>query len=117
MKPHVRAAAAAIALAHSRQAQISSIYSYAESSHRSIRVIVNGNRINAYDYARSCHITGQIGNLYDYGVSKNFNLRPTGTGAYNGYDYDSASHFTVRVNGRNVQVYDYEHSSHFNYSG
>lgn len=116
MKPHVRAAAAAIAAAHSLQRNVSSIYDYSQSTYLNISVSINGNTANGYDYTKSCHVSGTLPNIYHYGVSSHLNLRPDGGGRYTGYDYDSSSHFNVTVNGSSIQVYDYEASSYFSYS-
>lgn len=117
MKSELRVVVAAVVLAHSRQKQLSSIYSYSESSHRNINVKASGSTINAYDYSTSSHVTGQLSNLYHHGIGSHFQLKPNGPNAYTGYDFDSGSHFAVQLNGVNVQIYDYEHAEYFNYSG
>lgn len=116
MKPSVRAAVAAIASAHSGNKNVTSVYSHAESSRRTITATVNGGSVTSYDHESSCHINGSLPSLYHYGVGAHITLNSNGSGSYNGYDYDTGSHFTVSVNGHAVQIYDHGESSHFAYS-
>jgi len=37
-------------------------------------------------------------------------------GSFQGYDYDTGSHFSGTVNGRAVSLYDYERGGYFNYA-
>ncbi|NNG74713.1 hypothetical protein HLI18_33830 [Rhizobium laguerreae] len=116
MKPSVRAAIAAIASAHSGDNNVGSVYSHSESSRRTITVTVNGSSVTSYDHESGCHINGSLPSLYHYGVGAHITLNPRGDGSYDGYDYDTGSHFTVSVSGHMVQIYDHGESSNFAYS-
>lgn len=116
MKSHVRAAVAAIALCHATKRKVSSIYDYSRSSHVNIDANVTGTQVNGYDYQNGCHIDGTIPSLYHYGVSSYIDFQPSSPGHYEGYDYNTSSHFEVTVNGSDVEVYDYGESSFFSYS-
>jgi hypothetical protein len=116
MKQHVRAAAAAIALAHSMGRNITGVHDYSGGGYKSISVSISGNNVSGYDYASNCHVSGTLPSLYHYGVSSHLQLTPNGTGAYNGYDYNTSTHFTVRVSGNRADIYDYGESAYFSYS-
>lgn len=115
MKPHVRAAVAAIALSHSASRKISSVYDYSQGKNLNIDVAIMGNRVKAYDYSNSCHIDGNIPSLYHYGEGAHIDFKYTG-GKYQGYDYGSGSHFEVSVRGNNADLYDYGESGFFSFS-
>lgn len=116
MKPHVRAAVAAIALSHSLNKKVSSVYSYTESGYVNIDISISGNTVNGYDYSNSCHIDGQLPGLYHYGESCHIDLKPKTNGKYDGYDYGASCHFEVTVRGTNADVYDFGASGYFSYS-
>ncbi|WFP74526.1 hypothetical protein [Mesorhizobium sp. WSM4906] len=116
MKPHVRAAVAAIALSDFSKRNVTSIYSYAESKYVNVDVTVRGGQVNGYDYSSSCHIDGSLPSLYHYGESCHIDLQPGSNGHYDGYDYGSSSHFEVTVNGSEVEIYDYGVSGFFFFS-
>ena len=116
MKPHVRAAAAAVALANGLGRNVSGVHDYSGGGHQNISVSISGASVNGYDYANTCHISGTLPNLYHYGVSAHLQLTPSGAGTYNGYDYDTSSHFSVKVVGNRADIYDYDESANFAYS-
>ncbi|SCW39189.1 hypothetical protein SAMN02927900_01305 [Rhizobium mongolense subsp. loessense] len=116
MKSNVRAAVAAMAIAHARGRSVSSVYDYKNSCHVNISANVSGNTINGYDYGSSCHFGGSFPGMYHYGTGKHIDLNITGGGKYSGYDYDTSSHFEVTVRGNNADIYDYGESAHFSYS-
>ena len=115
MKPHVRAAIAAIALSHSTGRKISSVYDYSQSGYVNIDAAVQGNRVDAYDFTNSCNIDGNIPSLYHYGEGSHIDFKLSG-GKYQGYDYGSGSHFEVSVRGKNAELYDYGEGGFFSYS-
>lgn len=116
MKPHVRAAVAAIALSHASGRKVSSVYSYLDSGYINIDALVSGNRVSGYDYTNSCHVGGNLPSLYHYGEGAHIDFKPKSDGKYGGYDYASSSHFEVTVKGKSADVYDYGESGYFSYS-
>lgn len=115
MKAHVRAAVAAIALAHALGRNVSSVYDYEAGGHKRINATISGNSVNAYDYDSGCHITGGLPSLFHYGEGAHLQLNPTGSGTYSGFDYDTSSHFSININGNQAQIFDYGEGSYFNY--
>ena len=116
MKPHVRAAVAAIALAHFSSRKVNSIYDYSDGVYKNIDAEINGGAVSGYDYGASCFIDGTIPSLYHYGESSFIDFTPKGNGKYDGYDYGSACFFEVTVNGNSAEVYDYGDPGYFSYS-
>src|ERR1043166_1004041 len=103
MKENVRAAVAAIALAHSSGRKVTSVYDYSRSGYRTMDAEVNGGSVSGYDYSASCFIDGTIPNLYHYGESCFIDFTPKEGGKYDGYDYGSSCFFEVTVTGTNVE--------------
>lgn len=93
----------------------SSVYDHGRSGYFNLSGPVSPQRVNVYDYGRSCHISGRPTNLYDYGRSCYVQLKVKPDGKFDGYDYGSSSHFSGKVSGRRVSFYDYETSSYFDY--
>jgi hypothetical protein len=116
MKENVRAAVAAIALSHSLGRKISAVYDYTSSGYRNVEMSVSHGHVQGYDYDASCHIDGNIPNLYHYGESSHLDFNSNGSGKYEGYDYGSSCHFEVTVKGSSADVYDYGASGYFSYS-
>ena len=69
MNPGTRACVAAAALMAVSGKNVSSIYDYSLSSHRNVGGQISGSGISIYDYQRSCHFSGNLPSLYDYGNS------------------------------------------------
>lgn len=116
MQSNVRAVAAAVAIAHTTNRRLSSVYDYRAGRHRSMAVSVNGMAVSAYDYQDGCHISGSLPGLHHYGVGAYLTLTPKSPGSYSGYDYGRKCHFSISVTGAVAEVYDYGESSHFRYS-
>jgi hypothetical protein len=118
MKPHVRAATAAVALAHVMGRSINGVHDYSEGLHKIINVAVSGAAVSGYDYTSNCHISGTLPNLCHHGESSHLQLTPKGSGTYDGYDYDydTSSYFSVKVAGNRADGYDYSESAYFAYS-
>ena len=115
MIDNTRACIALIAVGLISGKKASSVYDYTQSKHISISGNVDVNSVNIYDYDRRCHVSGNPGNLYDYGNSAHIQLKISGN-QFSGYDYHSSSHFSGSVNGGSVTIYDHETSSHHNFS-
>jgi hypothetical protein len=122
MKPHVRAATAAVAPAHVMGRSINGVHGHSEGRHKIINVAVSGAAVSGYDYTSNCHISGTLPNLCHHGVSSHLQLTPKGSGTYDGYDYDydydydTSSYFSVKVAGNRADGYDYSESAYFAYS-
>ena len=116
MKPEVRAAIAAMAIAHSRKKNISSVYDYKNSRYVKTSATINGSTIDGYDYDVRCHFGGTFPDMYHYGTRKHIELKHDGPGKYSGYDYDERCHFSVDVQAGQATVYDYGEKAYFSYS-
>lgn len=114
MENHVRAAVAAAAIAHASGRKVSSVY----GPHGWVRVdaSASGDRIDGYDYDRSCHISGTLPSLYHYGESSHLQLQAKGDGKYTGYDYGVSTHFEITVSDRRASLYVYSGGGWSNYS-
>lgn len=115
-----RAAIAAIVIAINSQSSVNTVYSYEVSQYISMSGNVNNNAISAYDYGRSCHISGSASSrnnfsIYDYGVSAYINLTIDGD-KFSGCDYSSGYHFSGTVRSKSVSFYDYQTSTYYNFS-
>lgn len=120
MKSGQRAAIAAIVIATNAKEPINSVYSYGESRYISMSGSVTSNDINAYDYDRTCHISGSASShnqysLYDYGESVHIDLTFDGD-QFSGYDYGSGFHFSGTANLKSVSFYDYQTSTYYDFS-
>ena len=116
MKPHVRAAVAAIALSHTNNRKVSSVYSYSDSAYLNIEASVAGTKVDGYDYGNGCHIGGDIPSLFHYGESSHIDFKAKGGGKFSGYDYGTSSHFDIVISGTSAEIFDYGSSSYFSYS-
>lgn len=93
----------------------SSVYDYSQTTHVNIGGSIEGDRVNVYDYARSCNFSGTMPNLYDYGSGKSVSLTITGD-KFTGFDFGSGHNFSGSVTDSSVSVYDYGLSKDFSYS-
>lgn len=116
MKAHVRAAAAAVALAHTLGRAIVRVHEYEASVSSRISVSVREGIVSGYDYGRHCYVTGALPNLYHHGERSHLMLKPRSSGVYGGFDHDTSSHFSVNVTGGEAHVYDYNEDLYFSYS-
>ena len=107
-------------MALTNDGRIKNVYNYELATYISLSGTAEKSHVNAYDYSRSCHITGNSNNgkqysLYDYGTSCHISLTVNGKTA-TGYDYGSGYHFSCSVSNRSASIYDYETGQHYNYS-
>ena len=116
MKPHVRAAVAAICISHNSKQKVSSVYDYSQSKYINIEVSVSNKKVEAYDYTNSCHIEGNMPSLYHYGNSHYLDLKQDSETKYSGYDYGSTCYFEITVKNKNCDIYDYGTGGYFSYS-
>jgi hypothetical protein len=97
----------------------SAIYDYNATQYFNFGGTVVETRVSVFDYDEGCYITGSGGgrsySLFHHGNQSHVKL-DVGLGTFNGFDYDSNSHFTGKVNGNVVWVFDYEESEWFSFS-
>jgi hypothetical protein len=115
MNPGTRACVATAALMAINGKNVSSVYDYSASEHRNVGGQITGKNVSIYDYQRSCHFSGSLPSLYDYGTGNHVQLTVSGK-SFNGYDYDTGNHFSGHVTGNSVSIYDYEDSQNYSYS-
>lgn len=95
------------------------VYDYSSFKHFSFGGDVSLSQITIFDYDKQCQISG-LGsldsiNLYHFGNRNHIFLNIEET-HFNGFDYDTNSHFSGDVMGKSVSIFDYEHNAYFNYS-
>ncbi|MEZ4200511.1 MAG: hypothetical protein R3B69_02890 [Candidatus Paceibacterota bacterium] len=116
MDERLRYVAAAIALAHSNERNIRSVYSYTDSKYYSVDVKIDDDRVKGFDYTENHHFDGRMPNLYHYGMSNHFQFKNKGDGRYSGFDYSKNCHFGVTVRSKSADLYDYGVGSYFSFS-
>lgn len=116
MKVHVRAAAAAVALAHTLGRVVVRVHGLEAPESYRMSVSVRDGIVSAYDHGRHCYVTGALPNLYHHGEHSHLLLKPKGSGVYCGFDHDTSSYFSVSVTGGLAYIYDYKEDLCFVYS-
>lgn len=116
MNPRIRAAAAAVALAHSLERLVIRVYEYETHAYHRISVSVRDDQVSGYDYISHCYVNGELPNLYHQGEQSHFMLMPNESMAYSGFDHDTSSFFSVKVTHREAHMFDYKEDSYFAYS-
>ncbi|SAL16817.1 hypothetical protein AWB71_00670 [Caballeronia peredens] len=91
-----------------------SVYDYSRSTHVMFSGTVDGQNVNVYDHERSCHFSGSLPQVYDYGTRAHVNIEINGSD-FSGYDFGAGHHFNGKVSGANVQLYDFGASKYFNF--
>ncbi len=119
MNAHTRRAIALIASSIIAGKPPASIYDYAFCKYFSYNGDASLDKVNVYDSAEKCSISGSAQNrelfLYHYGNSKHIRLKIEGS-TFRGYDYDTSAYYRGHVNGSSINVYDYQDSHYYNYS-
>jgi hypothetical protein len=72
-------------------------------------------KVSVYDYDRGCYLSGRLASLYDHGTGAHVQLKVE-RGRFEGYDFASSTHFSGRVAGTSISVYDYQTGGFHNYS-
>ncbi|WP_027555852.1 hypothetical protein [Bradyrhizobium sp. Cp5.3] len=116
MKVHIRIAAAAVALAHSLGRLVVRVHDFETSAPCRISVSVRDGIVSGYDYINHCYVTGALPNVYHHGERSHLMLKPTGSGAYSGFDHDTATCFSVKVTDGEAHLFDYKEDLYFAYS-
>ena len=91
-----------------------SIYDYEAGRYYNFSGTV-ADRINVFDYERGNYLTGPLNSLYDYAQGNYLQIKAKSNGRYSGYDYASRQYFEARVSGRNVNLYDYESRTYYDF--
>ena len=116
MPPNTRAAAAAISAAIVNRRKYSSVYAHGGGGYVSIDADIVGGNVKAYDYGRSAHIEGSLpASVYDYTEKSFMEFKHAGGSKIDGYHYGSSSFFEAEVNGDDVDIYDYQVGSYFQF--
>ncbi|MCP3405546.1 hypothetical protein [Bradyrhizobium sp. CCGB01] len=116
LNPHIRTAAAAIALAHSLERLVIGVYKYETHAYHRISVSVRDDRVCGYDYISHCYVSGKLPHLYHQGEQSYFTLMPSGSMVYSGFDHDTSSSFSINVMHRKAHMLDHNADSYFAYS-
>lgn len=95
------------------------VYDYTAFTYFSFGGDVSLSNIAIFDYDKKCQVSG-LGsldsiNLYHFGNKNHIFLNIEET-HFNGFDYDTNSHFSGDVMGRSITIFDYELNTYFNYS-
>jgi hypothetical protein len=93
----------------------SSLYDYTEGRQSTFSGQVSTSRVNVFDQDRGSYITGTPPSLFDHGTGAYVRLTTQGD-RFKGFDYQSGDHFSGRVNGRAVSLFDYGSSSYYSYT-
>ncbi len=119
MRDSTRARVAAIVGAASRDQNVSSVYEYASGRHRSTSVYIGNGRVSGYDHGTSSYFfggSGGSGNLefFDFETAKHVQLKMDGNN-FDGYDHHSGKHFSGTVQGGSLSLYDHETGHHYSF--
>ena len=115
MNANTRACVAYIAAGLSGLTTVTALYDHTETKPLNVSGVVSAEKIDVYDFDRSCHVSGNLENLYDYGNSAHIQIAVNGD-KFSGYDYASKFHFNGTVESGVVQIYDYETEIYYRYS-
>jgi hypothetical protein len=115
MNTNTRSCVAYIAAGLSGLSKVTSLYDHAETRPMNVSGTVTAEKIDVYDFDRSCHVSGSLENLYDYGNSAHIQIAVNGD-KFSGYDYANEFHFTGTVEGGLVSLFDYETKMYYRYS-
>lgn len=93
----------------------SSIYDFQKSKHYFFSGQVENSQVSIYDHEEQCHISGNLPSIYHFGNGNYITINTLGA-TFKGFDFDTSSHFSGTVTGRNVSIYDSQLGQYFNYS-
>ncbi len=119
MRDSTRARVAAIVGAASKDQNVSSVYEYASGRHRSTSVYIGNGRVSGYDHGTSSYFfggSGGSGNLefFDFETAKHVQLKMNGNNFY-GYDHNSVKHFYGTIQAGSLSLYDHETGHHYSF--
>ena len=107
MKAQQRAVVAEIAAAMISGLEYNSIYDHTARKWIKATARATDIRIDAYDYTRSNHVSGDLPSaVYDYDLRSFLHFAPNGRGV-SGYDYGTGASFEAVVNGKTISLYDH----------
>lgn len=96
-------------------AKSSAMYDHSQSKTLNVSGSVAKKEIDVYDFDRSCHVSGNLDNLYDYGNGAHIQISCNGD-KFSGYDYHNKFHFSGTVEAGFVSLFDYETQIYYRYS-
>ena len=107
MKEEIRRTVAYAAATHINGSAGSLIYSYERGRHSPMSP--------THDYDSRAPVARTAEGLYHHGTNSHVSFIVDGR-AFSGYDYGSCHHYTGRVTGNTVQLFDYGENRYFRYS-
>ena len=115
MSPHTRALVAAAAHAFMTGKPVTGVHDHATGQDLQIAAESRDDRLQGFDGDRSAKFGGRLPELYDAGERAYVSLNIDGVTA-RGYDRRSMSHYSLKVTGQVVQLYDHAESTWFAYT-
>ncbi len=115
MLPHTRAIVAAAAYAFIFRKKVGGMHDHSAKQDLQIAAETRGEHLQAYDGDRSARFGGDLPELYDAGDDAFVSLAIDGATAQ-GYDRNSASHYSLTATDGMVQLYDYAKGAWFAFS-
>jgi hypothetical protein len=94
----------------------SSVYDYDAGKHFNIDGDVKDQRVNIYDYDRSCYLEGTLPSLFHFGNRAHIDFKMKSATKFEGYDYASKKHFECESKRGEVSLYDYDDGKFHSYS-
>jgi hypothetical protein len=121
MKDHTRRAVAYIAGRLATDKYSSSLHDHSVSKDFTFEGSISPTSVSIFDYQKKCKITGP-GDAGSYTLLHHGNYKEVilkfemATNEFSGYDDDSKTNYTGKVEGNSISIYDQEHSQLFTYS-
>ena len=107
MRVQQRPIVAEIAAAMVNGLEYNSIFDHAAQKWIRASARATETRVDAYDYARGKHVSGDLpGAVYDYDLRTFLRFTPNGKGV-RGYDHGTAAFFDAVVSGKTISLYDH----------
>jgi hypothetical protein len=114
MQPHIRAVIAASAYALITGKKVAGLYDHAAERHLRIAAEARGTRVQGFDGEREARFGGTLPELCDAGDGTSLHMTVADAAA-EGYDRGASAHFSAKVTGRLVQLYDHAGSAWFSF--
>ena len=112
MQPHIRAIVAASAHALVTGEKVAGLYDHMARRHLRIAAEARTPHLQGYDGDRDARFGGTLPEIRDTGEDASVHMVIEGSAA-RGYDRSSSGHFSARVAGRLVQLYDHAEGAWF----
>lgn len=100
---------------------ISSVFDYNAGAHRMTSVKVTDARVTGFDHTSGTHFSGSSTSVekldfFDYETSAHVQLSPHRSILHRIRLPHTSSHYSGRLNGNSISIFDYQISKHYNYS-